>query len=69
MFEPKRTLYVLRSVQNPARYYTGVTSDVNVRLVGHNAGKCPHTADGGPWPLMSSSGSLTNAERLHSSAI
>ena len=36
---------VLRSVQDPARFYTGVTSDVDARLTAHNAGKCPHTAD------------------------
>ena len=51
MSNPKRTVYVLRSVCNPARYYTGVTSDVNARLAAHNAGRCPHTADGRPWQV------------------
>ena len=47
----KRTVYVLKSVTNPARYYTGVTADAGPRLAAHNAGRCPHTARGGPWQL------------------
>ena len=46
---PKRTVYVLRSVPNRTRYYTGVTSDWRARLDAHNSGKCPHTASGRPW--------------------
>jgi len=49
MSNPKRTVYVLRSVCEPSRYYTGVTSDVNARLAAHNA--CPHTSDGKPWQV------------------
>ena len=45
----KRFVYVLLSQDTPNRYYTGVTSDVDVRLADHNAGRCPHTADGRPW--------------------
>lgn len=33
------------------RYYTGVTADAVLRLAAHNAGRCPHTAGGGPWQL------------------
>jgi predicted GIY-YIG superfamily endonuclease len=51
MFKSKCTVYLLRSVQNPARYYTGLTSDVNARLAAHNTGQCLHTADGRPWEL------------------
>ena len=51
MLKRKCTVYVLRSVQKPARSYTGLTSDVIARLASHNAGKCPHTADGRPWEL------------------
>jgi predicted GIY-YIG superfamily endonuclease len=47
----KRTVYVLKSVSNPVRYYTGVTADAVLRLAAHNAGRCPHTAGGGPWQL------------------
>ena len=49
MTNPKRTVYVLRSVSNRTRYYTGVTSDWRARLDAHNSGKCPHTAPGRPW--------------------
>ena len=51
MSAPKCTVYVLRSMSDPSRYYTGVTSDVDARLAAHNAGRCPHTADGKPWQL------------------
>jgi hypothetical protein len=37
-------------VQQPARYYTGVTSDVHARLKAHN-GKCSHTAKARPREL------------------
>ena len=47
----KRIVYVLRSVAAPDRYYTGVTSDLGARLDDHNAGRCPHTADGRPWQI------------------
>jgi predicted GIY-YIG superfamily endonuclease len=49
--KPKRTVYILKSVEEPARYYTGVTSDLTARLASHNAGRCPHTAGRRPWQL------------------
>lgn len=51
MSEPKRYVYVLRSLVDPRRYYTGVTSDFRARLDAHNVGRCLHTADGKPWAL------------------
>jgi predicted GIY-YIG superfamily endonuclease len=48
---PKSTVYVLKSIEPPTRYYTGVTSDVAARLEAHNAGRCSHTAAGRPWQL------------------
>ena len=51
MTNTKTRVYVLRSAQDSTRYYTGVTSDVTARLAAHNAGRCPHTADGRPWHL------------------
>ena len=47
----KNSVYVLRSAQDSTRYYTGATSNVTERLAAHNAGRCPHTADGRPWHL------------------
>ena len=51
VFSPKRSVYILRSVNQPSRYYTGVTSDVASRLAAHNAGMSPHTASGRPWQV------------------
>jgi predicted GIY-YIG superfamily endonuclease len=51
MSKPKCTVYVLRSIRDCNRYYTGVTSDLEARLSDHNAGRCPHTSDGHPWQV------------------
>jgi predicted GIY-YIG superfamily endonuclease len=51
MHRPKCIVYVLRSVVAVGRYYTGITSDQDARLADHNAGRCPHTADGRPWQI------------------
>jgi predicted GIY-YIG superfamily endonuclease len=51
MSVPKCCGYVLRSCADPARYYTGLTSDWRARLEAHNAGKCAHTATGHPWQI------------------
>jgi len=45
-------VYLLRSVGDPARRYTGVTNDLKARLGEHNAGKSPHTAKFTPWQLV-----------------
>ena len=47
----KRFVYVLRSLSNRDRYYTGVTYDVGSRLSSHNAGECVHTVRHRPWEL------------------
>lgn len=49
MAPTRRFVYILRSVSQPGRFYTGVTSDVRERLADHNAGRCTHTASGRPW--------------------
>ena len=46
---PQTIVYVIKSVADPPRYYTGLTSNVAMRLDAHNAGRVPHTADGKPW--------------------
>lgn len=45
----KRFVYILNSLSDPARYYTGITSDVRVRLAEHNRGGCPQTHRWVPW--------------------
>ena len=47
----KSFVYVLRSVRDRSRYYTGLTSDISSRLAAHNAGRCQHTATGRPWEV------------------
>ena len=48
----KCTVYILRSEQNPDRHYTGITSDVAMRLRWHNAGQNTHTAAHRPWSIV-----------------
>lgn len=55
-------VYVLRSLADPKRYYTGVTSDVDTRLGFHNARLSSHTSDAVPWELIVSI-SFAHAER------
>jgi predicted GIY-YIG superfamily endonuclease len=49
--ETKCYVYVLRSLSDRTRYYTGVTSDWRARLEAHNAGRCSHTAKHRPWAV------------------
>jgi predicted GIY-YIG superfamily endonuclease len=46
-----RFVYVLRNLEAPPRYYTGLTSDVATPLAEHNAGSCTHTAKHRPWSI------------------
>ena len=48
----KRFVYILRSEQDPARHYVGVTSDVDARLDWHNHGPHGHTVDHRPWQAV-----------------
>lgn len=45
-------VYLLRSLADPARKYTGFTTDLPVRLIKHNEGGSPHTAKHRPWRLV-----------------
>ena len=49
MDAPQRIVYILKSADNPPRFYTGVTADLRARLEAHNAGRCLHTAKHRPW--------------------
>jgi predicted GIY-YIG superfamily endonuclease len=44
-------VYVLLSLRQPERRYTGWTDDLDERLKAHNAGRCPHTAKFAPWRI------------------
>jgi len=47
-----RFVYVLESVNEPARHYTGISANVASRLEWHNAAQCSHTAKHRPWKLL-----------------
>jgi len=46
-----RCVYLLRSVNDPARRYVGTTGNLDRRLDEHNAGESPHTAKHRPWEV------------------
>ena len=48
---PQRIVYILKNSDNPPRFYTGLTADLNTRLEAHNAGRCSHTAKHRPWAV------------------
>jgi putative endonuclease len=52
MLNQGRIVYVLRSVDHPHRYYTGLTDNVDRRLEVHNSGGSKHTAALRPWELV-----------------
>jgi predicted GIY-YIG superfamily endonuclease len=43
-------VYILESLDGE-HFYIGITDDVSVRLVKHNAGEVPHTSKYRPWRL------------------
>ena len=42
-------VYILRDVATGQHHYTGVTQDLQERLVYHNSGHVPHTSKYAPW--------------------
>jgi predicted GIY-YIG superfamily endonuclease len=40
-------VYILVSQANEAIHYTGITRDLEQRLLEHNGGTCPHTSEHG----------------------
>lgn len=47
----QRIVYILKNHETPARYYTGLTSNLASRLDDHNSGRCAHTARYRPWAV------------------
>jgi len=45
-------VYLLQSLSHPTQRYVGMTSDIDNRLVAHNAGQSTHTAKFRPWKLV-----------------
>jgi predicted GIY-YIG superfamily endonuclease len=52
MAAPKRFVYILQSLSDPTRYYTGITWNVRMRLADHNARGCRHTQRWTPWRVI-----------------
>jgi len=44
-------VYMLQSLDEPDRYYVGMTEDLSGRLSAHNARKVPHTSKFAPWQI------------------
>ncbi len=44
-------VYILRSLNFPDRYYTGVTNDLKTRLKKHNSEEVTHTSKYAPWEI------------------
>jgi len=46
-----RYVHLLQSISHPRQRYIGLASDVEARLIAHNAGQSPHTSRYRPWKL------------------
>jgi len=57
-------VYLIRSLQDPARTYIGSTNDIEQRLDKHNSGATPHTRPFKPWQLVASIAVDTKAKAL-----
>lgn len=44
-------IYILESVENPDKFYVGLTEDLKARLKEHNAGRVFHTAKFKLWVI------------------
>ncbi len=52
MLNHSRIVYVMRSLNHPDRYYTGLTDNVERRVAVHNSGGSRYTAGLRPWSLV-----------------
>jgi putative endonuclease len=50
--EPRRCVYIIRSLKDQDRQYIGRTADIASRLASHNAGESPRTARQAPWQVV-----------------
>ena len=46
-------VYILKSLADTERFYTGITDDLKARLSRHNAGAVTHTSKYRPWRIKS----------------
>ncbi len=48
------TVYILESLSEPGKHYTGFSEDVESRLAQHNSGQVAATKEHRPWKLRAS---------------
>jgi putative endonuclease len=44
-------VYIIQSLKDPNRFYTGFSEELDARLKAHNQGKDSHTAKHKPWKI------------------
>jgi predicted GIY-YIG superfamily endonuclease len=44
-------VYIIQSLKDPNRFYTGFTEELESRLTAHHQSKDPHTAKYKPWKI------------------
>ena len=57
-------VYILVSESDPLRHYTGLTQDLEERLLAHNNGKVPHTRRFRPWRIETAFGFRSKAKAV-----
>lgn len=45
-------VYILESLHDPTKHYTGFTEDLKKRITKHNNGEVPHTTKYKPWKII-----------------
>jgi putative endonuclease len=45
----KHFVYILKNADPTPKFYVGLSTDVDARLLDHNMGRCPHTSSRRPW--------------------
>ena len=48
----KHCVYIIQSQTDQDQFYTGLTDNIQSRLIDHNSGKSSHTAKYKPWRLV-----------------
>ncbi len=45
-------VYILQSLADDTKHYTGFTEEIEKRLIKHNNGEVPHTTKYKPWKII-----------------
>ena len=57
-------VYIIKSLNFPDTYYTGITDNIENRLKKHNAGDVTHTSKFRPWALETYLGFSDNQKAI-----